>query len=1044
MMVSYDKKQIPARSGKMKPNASFIIFLVIILVSFMILGLFFAHTQYQEAHAIRGEISLTPSDLSTNNAIALNGDWAFYWNQFLTPIDFAGLTSMQPEMLYLQVPSPWFTTSSASAPEKFGAGTYRLVLHVPKGDTFYGLYITNVRMSCRLFVNGHLMQQQGQPSIEESTAISRNVPFTEYFMAESEVVEILLQVSNYEYKSGGILQPIYFGTKETIELLRLRAITYDLISAIMLFMTAMYFGASFVFNRKDTSTVFFSIYCLCFSFFVLMSNEKLLMLFGERLDFIFLIRLKYLLIIGGFFASMWFVHVIGQHLFPKKVLIFYMILFSLWTCVIILLEFPFISKLDDWILMSCFTSNLMIVFFLFKALIKKTYGQLDSSGIVLLSISSVLIACNSIINLLINYGTVEWRNVSNLILFIYVLVTTLFISKRHAMAYHKVTQLNDQLQKMDHFKDAFLLNTSHELKSPLLGIINILQVSIERDRAQMTRQQMEDIQFVIANSKRLSSLINDIIDFQSIKNNVLRINPHCFDINAPIRLVVDVFQRIYSDKPVSINNEVHSGVHIVMADEHRVLQILYNLLGNAMQHTDKGTVMLYASNTKDKVTIHIVDTGTGFAEDRRQHIFYDFTSAPRRKEDLQPSGLGLPISKALADKMGGQLWFQTSTNQTGSHFCFSLPLCSKEQYMSQDHQSFEELSLSMNLPNLIHDASSIQEMPTILIVDDEMSNIMTMKRIFPEDHYHIITAYSGQAALELVKQQKNLSIILLDVMMPDISGFEVCRQIRLRYPLFELPILLMTVIESPDDIAFGLAAGANDFLLKPYDAKVLKARVMTLINMCEAIKQASDAEIAFLQAQVKPHFLYNALNSIAALCRKQPKEAEALTLDLAAYLRASFDFQNLETLVTVKRELELVKHYLSIEKVRFGNRLQIVYDVNEQIDILIPPLILQPLVENAVKHGIAPKTAGGTVFISIRQEKSGWFFQIEDDGVGMQASTKQILTSSDKHRPVGLENIRKRLLTMYGSVLVIDPRNGGGTTVCFTIPSEKEHEEAEK
>lgn len=124
---------------------------------------------------------------------------------------------------------------------------------------------------------------------------------------------------------------------------------------------------------------------------------------------------------------------------------------------------------------------------------------------------------------------------------------------------------------------------------------------------------------------------------------------------------------------------------------------------------------------------------------------------------------------------------------------------------------------------------------------------------------------------------------------------------------------------------------------------VLNASIKDVLRRNQHLQaEVKDAEIAFLRSQISPHFLYNALNSIAALCFDEPRRAEELILDLSQVLRSSFDFKRLETLTTIETELELVKAYLNIEKARFGDRLCVKYDVDADLNIWIPPMILQP------------------------------------------------------------------------------------------------------
>lgn len=201
--------------------------------------------------------------------------------------------------------------------------------------------------------------------------------------------------------------------------------------------------------------------------------------------------------------------------------------------------------------------------------------------------------------------------------------------------------------------------------------------------------------------------------------------------------------------------------------------------------------------------------------------------------------------------------------------------------------------------------------------------------------------------------------------------------------------------------------------------------------------EAKDAEIAFLRSQINPHFLFNALNSIAQLCIDKPRKAEELTLNLSQYLRSSFDFGAFDSLTTIEKELELVQAYLHIEQARFGARLGVVYDVDANPDIRIPPLILQPLVENAVKHGLMSTVRGGTVKISVRAEADDVVsFAVEDNGSGMSDIKREEVMKPDENRKgIGLQNISQRIQLLYGKSIRIESAEGVGTKVFFDIPA---------
>lgn len=190
---------------------------------------------------------------------------------------------------------------------------------------------------------------------------------------------------------------------------------------------------------------------------------------------------------------------------------------------------------------------------------------------------------------------------------------------------------------------------------------------------------------------------------------------------------------------------------------------------------------------------------------------------------------------------------------------------------------------------------------TILIVDDEASNIHILLNILRRHHYNVITAFSANEAMDKMEQYPNMDLVILDVMMPGISGIELCRTLRVRYSILDLPILFATVKDAPTDIALGFRAGANDYITKPFDGETLIARIQTLIAMKTSIQEAIRNEYAFHQAQIKPHFLYNALSSVISFCYTDGEKAAYLLSMLSQYIRYILDMDRSTLVVPLHR-----------------------------------------------------------------------------------------------------------------------------------------------
>ncbi len=195
---------------------------------------------------------------------------------------------------------------------------------------------------------------------------------------------------------------------------------------------------------------------------------------------------------------------------------------------------------------------------------------------------------------------------------------------------------------------------------------------------------------------------------------------------------------------------------------------------------------------------------------------------------------------------------------------------------------------------------------------------------------------------------------------------------------------------------------------------------------------AAKAEIKALQAQINPHFLFNALNTIVSFIRSDPNSARELMINLSTYLR--YNIEEANTFVDISKELEQVKAYVEIEKARFGDKLNVIYDIDNTIQIKIPSLIIQPLVENSIKHGILKGSGYGTVKITVQKyRQNAALIAIEDDGIGIpQTIIDSLHNGSIKGNKIGLSNVNNRLLYIYGTGLNIE-RHTAGTRISFIL-----------
>ena len=204
-------------------------------------------------------------------------------------------------------------------------------------------------------------------------------------------------------------------------------------------------------------------------------------------------------------------------------------------------------------------------------------------------------------------------------------------------------------------------------------------------------------------------------------------------------------------------------------------------------------------------------------------------------------------------------------------------------------------------------------------------------------------------------------------------------------------------------------------------------------KISELENELLQSQISIMISQIGPHFIFNALTAIKELCHIDPQTASEAVGEFAHYLRGNLDSLTIKKPIPFEKELRHVENYLSLEKKRFGDRISIVYDIKAR-DFLIPVLTLQPVAENAVKHGVTKREEGGTVWIATHETETDAVITVKDDGVGFDTSVPKRDERGQERCHVGIENVRSRLVLMCGGSLSMQSEPGAGATAVITIP----------
>jgi len=413
----------------------------------------------------------------------------------------------------------------------------------------------------------------------------------------------------------------------------------------------------------------------------------------------------------------------------------------------------------------------------------------------------------------------------------------------------KEQALNQQLQRVDELKDQFLANTSHELRTPLHGIIGLSEAILDRS---VRPDDQEDLSMIIASGKRLGNLVNDILDFSKLKSADIQLIKRAIPLHSLVDIVLKTNAPLTKGKiNLTLVNEIATDLPLIEGDENRLQQILFNLIGNAIKFTETGSITVSAKVIEEKVQIAVTDTGTGIPVNKLDAIFQEFEQGDgSTTRQFTGTGLGLSISKKLVELHGGQMWVESAVGK-GATFMFTMPLAGKTMQRIEASATTEAVIRPLVTSTLItkpivEEKSAAATMLNkaskkvrLLVVDDEPINQQVLKNHLSAAHYELVQAMNGEEAMKIVNHQPKFDLILLDVMMPRMSGYEVCEQIRKEYLPSELPIIMVTAKNQVQDLVQGLTLGANDYVSKPFTKQEFLARVKNQLNL-HRINQATE------------------------------------------------------------------------------------------------------------------------------------------------------------------------------------------------------------
>jgi CheY-like chemotaxis protein len=393
-----------------------------------------------------------------------------------------------------------------------------------------------------------------------------------------------------------------------------------------------------------------------------------------------------------------------------------------------------------------------------------------------------------------------------------------------------------QLEESNRYKSQFLANVSHELRTPLNSIL-LLSKMLNEATENLTVEQRGQLQVIHEAGRDLRALIDDILDLSRIEAGKASISLQQIPIKPLVSDLVEMVKPQFDAKGLQLTYDYSDSLpESILSDQYKVRQILKNFLSNALKFTHQGGAKLHVFLDSEEalhpLCIAVEDSGVGIPKSKHELIFEAFKQADgSTNRRFGGTGLGLSISRELARLLGGEVSLE-SEEGAGSRFTLCLPL-ELDQSSLSSHQvelqtTQEPLLIQERIPTLtITSPAEPQERPfagkRILVVDDDLQNLLALTPLLESWGFEVIAAGDGQEAIDTLKDDPEFNIVLMDIMMPELDGYDTIKYIRSKMQLNTLKVIVLSAKSAAQDRNQCLEAGADDVLTKPVAPEKLQA-----------------------------------------------------------------------------------------------------------------------------------------------------------------------------------------------------------------------------
>ncbi|MDC7228056.1 MAG: adenylate/guanylate cyclase domain-containing protein [Spirochaetales bacterium] len=785
---------------------------------------------------------------------------------------------------------PDFTNEVELKPTVFGEGEYyfRMVLDTTDMQGQNGFLINPIRTAYSLQVNGTVIDGSGIPSpVDEKPGMNR--AHSVLYNQTSDNLEIILHVSNFSSKFGGsLLNWLSYGRLNDIVEQDHFGKLLDVLVVLVLAGFAVLNLFNYFYMRKYHYSMHFFLYMFVFTLYALFSGRFLAGWILPVMNGSFIIRMEEFLLVLVLPLLLNYL----SSLFPNEIHRPLMRVAQILALAVSVLIFVLPLYLVQTIvsLFSCL--EVIAAFYIIWRLIAAMKKNRRGAGLTLLSFS-VFSLC-MINDFLFTIGLISSLRMILVGVIFFAVQQTYRLVTDSLADYRQFEDTHSRLEAFMNQKESFFARNSIELAKPLRNIVELGESLLKGSMGPLNSEQIASSSLIVSNGIRLSNMVNDILDFTRIKEHSIILKYGPVEFIKLVRKVLNSCESMVAIKDVELVSEVSLDLKVISADEQRFEQILYNIISNSVRHTEKGRIIVSGSEKPEGLEVSITVEGCDLDKDDINALFTAYElSEVEDIDDKDVYDLSLAIAKKLIELHESEICIESTDESIVYKFIFDFwegqrPVTEEEEL---------EMDALMNLQPVLDEITSDRNLE-ILIAGKDVEELQILKSQLASMNYSVVPMMSGEELLLRIRDNVP-HLVIIDVKLPDMSGYEVCSQIRNTFTKDELPVILVINKEDVSEMMEGLTSGANDFLTRPY----LQEEFLTRVNTILQLSRISNVYSRFVPTEFLSSLGQENIVDVE-LGDQVSKEMTILFVDIRA-------FTNLSENMTPEENFKFINSYLS-------------------------------------------------------------------------------------------------------------------------------------